>query len=126
MAAEDSKTICLYVSDEIQTFLKWSIRQYTKNMNIAYCRKTDRLEAVLKAKDVNILFIDLPPQNEPVAPYLKKIIENNPEVNILLVVPPTINRDEAMQVIREKLVKGILVLPFSAEVVCNYINKINC
>jgi|WetSurMetagenome_2_1015567.scaffolds.fasta_scaffold00518_19 hypothetical protein len=126
MADKSSKTICLYVNDEIQTFLRWSIREYTKNINIAHCRKTDKIDKVLGSKKIHILFIDLPPQNESVASYLKKIMDDNPAINILLIVPPTINRDEAMQVIRGKLVKGILVQPFSAEVVCNYINKINC
>jgi len=125
MADESSKTICLYVNDEIQTFLRWSIREYTKNMNVAFCRKTDNIEKVLGSKKINILFIDLPPRSEPVASYLRKIMENNPAINILLIVPPTVNRDDAMQVIREKLVRGILVQPFSAEVVCNYINKIS-
>jgi len=126
MADDSSKTICLYVNDEIQTFLRWSIREYTKNINIAHCKKTDRIDKVLGSKKIHILLLDLPPQNEPVSAYLKKIMDDNPAINILLIVPPTIDRDEAMQVIREKLVKGILVQPFSAEVVCNYINKISC
>jgi hypothetical protein len=120
-----NKKICLYVNYETQTFLNWTIREYTHNLSVMNCRRTDTIEKVLESKNINIIFLDLPPENEPIVDYLRKIMDDNPSINILLIVPPTINKDEAMQVIREKLVKGILVQPFSAEVVCNYISKIN-
>ena len=42
----------------------------------------------------------------------------------ILIVPPTIKKEEAMEIIKDKLVDGMLVQPFSAEVVWNYIDKI--
>ena len=36
-----------------------------------------------------------------------------------------IKKEEAIEIIREKLVKGMLLMPFSAEVLCNYLDKIS-
>ena len=61
---------------------------------------------------------------EPPLSNLQKIRSINSSLNILLIVPAVINKQEAFTIIRERLVKGMLVSPFSAEVVCSYVDKI--
>jgi len=47
------------------------------------------------------------------------------DLRIIMIVPPTIKKEQAVQIISERLVEGMLVQPFSTEVLWNYLDKIS-
>jgi hypothetical protein len=123
MNATNDKTVYLCVNDDVITFLKWTLNQCNSRFNVKRYENAASIENI-PTTGTDILIIDCPTMKEPPLSNLQKIRSINPSLNILLIVPAVINKHEAFTIIRERLVKGMLVSPFSAEVVCSYINKI--
>jgi hypothetical protein len=55
---------------------------------------------------------------------LRRIRQEYSLLGIILTVPPTIKKEEVMQIIKDRLIESMLMQPFSTEVPWNYINKI--
>lgn len=55
---------------------------------------------------------------------LQRVKLEHPSLNVILIVSPTIKKEEAMQIIRDRLVEGVLVQFLSTEVLWSHIDKI--
>jgi hypothetical protein len=118
------RTVCICINDESESFLKWSLQQYKLPLNIVRCLRNDNISESIYPEGMNIFIVESTMMNEPVISYLQKIRREHSSLRIILMVPPTIKKDEAIPIIGDKLVNGMLVQPFSTEVVWNYIDKI--
>lgn len=125
METSNRKNLCLCVSDDIFPLLKWMLGQYKKDLNIMRLGRGSKIEEAISMAKTDILIVDCPAMAEPPHINLQKIKTANPGLNILLIVPPVINKEEALSIIRERLVKGMVVLPFSAEIVCGYLDRMS-
>ena len=111
-------------NDDAASFIKWSLRQYRLPLHLVRCGRNDNISEFLDPKGLNILIIESAVMNELAISYLQRMRLEQSPLKIILIVPPTIKKEEAVKIIRDKLVDGMLVQPFSTEVVWNYIDKI--
>jgi DNA-binding NtrC family response regulator len=118
-------TVCLCVTTDKLSFLKWTLSQYKKDLAVTSCGEANKLQNIRGIEGLDVLIIDSSSMNDAPLSYLQKIREVNPSLNILFIVAPMIKKEEVIEIIRGKFVKGMIVMPFSAEVLCNYLDKMN-
>jgi hypothetical protein len=49
--------------------------------------------------------------------------DNNSFLKIILIISP-VSKDEIMEITKANLVKGIVLKPFTKEIICKYIEKL--
>ena len=123
MSTVSDKTVYLCVNDDVMPFLKWTLNQCDRGLNLKRYENADKIEN-MPTTGTGILIVDCPTMKGSPLINLQNLKNANPSLNVLLIAPAVINKEEAFTIIKERLVKGMLVQPFSAEVVCNYIDKI--
>jgi DNA-binding NtrC family response regulator len=122
--AQRQKNVCVCVSKDIYQFLKWSLTQYSKDIHVIKIDDPGQISYIAASRKTDVLIVDYNTLNGHAGQDLQEIKESNPSLNILLIIPSAINKEEAMAIIKDRLVKGVIVLPFSAEVLCNYLGKL--
>ncbi|HMK57332.1 MAG TPA: hypothetical protein VK448_11900 [Dissulfurispiraceae bacterium] len=118
-------TVFLCVNDDSASFIKWSLQQYRLPLKIAGCGKIGSAVQSRVTGGMNILIVEDSIMAESAISYLKRMRREHADLRIIMIVPPTIKKEQAVQIISERLVEGMLVQPFSTEVLWNYLDKIS-
>jgi len=117
-----NKTIYVCGEEKLLNLLKWILREFNEEVTILQSGSEEKLQLDLD-KHFDILFLDSETPTKPVVEFLRDIHRRKPALKTILVVFPA-NREEVMAIIKENLVRGVVVRPFTAEVVCNYVGKL--
>jgi response regulator RpfG family c-di-GMP phosphodiesterase len=105
--------------------VKWLLSEFDKNLVITTFRSFDNLESSFNTnKEWDLLILDSNALQESIKESLAKIKNQKPHFKIILIILPIMNRDEILEIIDGKMVQGIVIKPFTGEVMSGYLEKV--
>lgn len=113
--------ICICVQEDLMQPLKWMLKEFNKNFKFAIFRSTVTFEEEYTPDAWDLFILDSTLSHDSIKAYLAGIKDKKPELKTILIVPPIENKEEIIGIIKEKLVQGLVIKPFSAEVLCKYL-----
>jgi DNA-binding NtrC family response regulator len=119
------RTISICVHDDILQSVKWILKGFNRDFSITTFHSMNSLEVAFKTDEWDLLILDATGSHETIGNALAKIKSLKPGLKIILIIPPSAKREEVMEIIREKLVQGLVIKPFTGEVMTKYLEKIN-
>jgi two-component SAPR family response regulator len=117
-------TISICVHDDIMPSVKWLLKEFDKDCSITTFHSMEILERAFKTDEWDLLILEITATNESIGDSLARIKSQKPRLKIILVVSPTAKREDVMDVIKGKLVQGLVIKPFTGEVMTKYLEKI--
>ncbi|MGC2064499.1 MAG: hypothetical protein WA610_16135 [Thermodesulfovibrionales bacterium] len=118
------KSIYLCVQKDILPSLKWILEDYQNRVQIRMINSPEKVTGAVDGRGSNVLILDADDLGKPLLELLNELHREEKNTNTILIIPPTASREDIMEIIKASLVKGIVVRPFTAEVVSKYIDKI--
>jgi len=117
-------SVILCVNEDSASYIKWSLQQYRLPLKITGCARIGGAGKSCESKGTKVLIVESTAMAEPAISYLTKMRQEHENLKIIMIIPPTIKKEQVVQIIRERLVEGMLVQPYSTEVLWNYLDKI--
>jgi len=117
-------TISLCVHDDLMQSVKWLLTEFNKDFSISTFRSLDSLESAFKTNNWDLLILDAAASHESLKDSLTKIKSQKPQIKIILIVPPIANKEEILEIIQGKMVQGLVIKPFTGEIMSKYLEKI--
>lgn len=119
------KTILVCVKKDIVHPISWALKEFEKKVAIKYSDTTKQLGMVVgDMEDECIVILDSIIGDESTIDFAKEIKNNKPSLKILLVVSSAITKEEILNLVKSKIVSGVLLRPFTAEQVSDYVYKL--
>ena len=118
------KSIFTCVQRDIVHPLNWSFKEFGDQITVKYFDKVKQLGDALETEDCSVLILDSIVSNEPTLDFAKELKNKKPSIKILLVVSIGTTKEEIMDIIKLKIVSGVLIRPFTVEQVSDYIIKL--
>ncbi|MBI5847309.1 MAG: hypothetical protein HZB31_05060 [Nitrospirae bacterium] len=116
-------TVCICVQDDVMQSIKWILKDFNKDYKITTFRSTVNFENEYSPDAWDLLILDSTLSHDSITAYLEGIKDKKPGLKTILIVPPIENKEEIIAIIKEKLVQGLVIKPFTAEVLCKYLDK---
>ncbi len=113
--------VCICVQDDIMQSLKWILKDFDKNFKISTFRSTINFENDYSPDAWDLLILDASLSHDSIKKYLEDIKNNKPGLKTILIVPPIENKEEIIAIIKDRLVQGLVIKPFTAEILCKYL-----
>jgi DNA-binding NtrC family response regulator len=117
-------TVSLCVHDDILQSVKWLLAEFNRDFSVTSFRSLESLESAYATKEWDLLILDAAASHESMRDALAKIKTQNPHLKIILIVPPGANREEILEIINGKMVQGLVIKPFTGEVISRYLEKV--
>jgi DNA-binding NtrC family response regulator len=117
-------TVSLCVHDDILLSVKWLVKEFNKDFRISTFHSLDSLEQAFNKEEWDLLILDLSASGESLRDALAAIKSKKPGLKIILIVPPAGNKEEVLEIIKEKMVQGLVIKPFTGEVLSRYLEKV--
>jgi len=117
-------TISLCVHEDIMPSVKWLLTEFDSAFTITSFRSFDSLEKAFKTKEWDLLILDSTTSQESIKDSLARIKDQNPNLKIILIIPPMANKEEVIEIIQGKMVQGLVIKPFTGEVMSKYLEKV--
>jgi len=117
-------TICLCVQNDIIQPLKWMLKEYDRQFLVTSLHSAIEVEQAMNTKHWDILIFESSASQETILPYLQRLRTHTPGQKIILIVPPNIQKEEVIELIKQRMVQGLLVKPFTGEVMSSYLDKL--
>lgn len=120
------KNVMVYVKKDILHPISWSLREFDKLINVKYADTQKQIDDLLFGVELDfcIIIIDSIMNNISTHDYIKKVKEKRPDQKILLIVSEGTTKEDLLDLVKSKLITGVLVRPFTAEQLSDYIYKI--
>jgi two-component SAPR family response regulator len=119
------KTVLVCVKKDIVHPISWALREFEKQVGVRYFDTTKQLGMMLgDLSDDCIIVLDSNIGNEPTIDFAKEIKTDKPSIKILFIVSEGAKKEELIALIQSKVVSGVLVRPFTAEQISDYIYKL--
>jgi len=115
--------ICLYVQDDVVQPLRWILKEFNKDFHVTTFHSPALFEDALRSQEWDLLVLDYPDSGQSIVSQLSKLRSEKPGLKIILIVPPVGSKEIVMEIIQAKMVNGLVVKPFTAEVVCSYVAR---
>lgn len=116
------KTIFVCVQKDIIHPINWSVKEFGNQIAVKYF---DRMKQLGETdEDCSVLILDSIISNEPTLDFARELKGKKPSVKILLVVSMGTTKEEIVEIIKLKIVSGVLIRPFTVEQVSDYIYKL--
>jgi len=115
--------ICLCVHDDVLQPLKWILYEFNKDLSVTTFKSATKFETACQFNEWDLLILDAAASEDTMTSCLQKIRSLKPAIKITLIVPPVANRDEVVEIIKSNMVQGLVIKPFSAEIICKYLAK---
>lgn len=119
------KSVLVCVKKDIIHPISWSLREFEKQISVRYFDNTRQLGMVLGDVDnCCAVILDSIIGDESTLDFAKEIKNDKPSLKILLIVSSGTTKEEIVGLIQSKTVSGVLIRPFTAEQVSDYIYKL--
>ncbi|MBF0536914.1 MAG: hypothetical protein HQL03_01530 [Nitrospirae bacterium] len=100
------------------------LKEYNKQVDVTYFARTADLEDALRRDEgCCMLMLDAVMEDRSIFELAKKIKEDSPYINTLLLVSSDTTKDELVEIISAKAVCGVLLIPFTSYQVESYMTK---
>lgn len=119
------KSIFVCVQKDILHPLKWSLKEFEAQVAVKYFDRTSQLGDTLANEDCSALILDSIVSNEPALDFARELKNKKPSLKILLVVSMGTTREEVIDIIKLRIVSGVLIRPFTIEQISDYIYKLS-
>jgi DNA-binding NarL/FixJ family response regulator len=103
--------------------LKWILGEFKEIDTIRQVDVLGNLHRTLESETFDLLIVDTEMVGGSSFQFVKGLRESKPLLRTILLVSPTAG-DEVMEIIRANLAEGIIIKPFTKEVVSNYVEKL--
>ncbi|HEX8948903.1 MAG TPA: hypothetical protein VF790_08090 [Dissulfurispiraceae bacterium] len=119
------KTVLVCVKKDITHPISWALREFEGKIGIRYLDTTKQLGMVL-ADEENCctVILDSVIGDESTVGFAKGIKEDRPSLKILLIASSGTTKEELVSLIQSKIVSGVVIRPFTAEQISDYIYKL--
>ncbi|MCX8027223.1 MAG: hypothetical protein N3A62_05135 [Thermodesulfovibrionales bacterium] len=121
----DKKNVLVCVKKDILHPIGWALREFEKMVIVKYVDNTKQIDDLLEAGiSFCVLIIDSILQDKSTFEYIKSLKERHKHQRILYIVSEGSNKEDIIELIRSKIVSGVLIRPFTAEQMSDYIYKL--
>ena len=119
-----NKNVSFCGQQHIQSLLKWIFKEFKNEVKLRPFPTPDDFRNAIEREVVSEAFIlDAEILGKSVLKFAAELRDKKPALKIVLIVAPTATQ-EIVEIIKSNAVQGIIVTPFTGEVVCKYIDKI--
>lgn len=118
------KTIYVCVQKDIVNPINWALKEFEKLVSVKYFDTLKQLDVALANNDCTALILDSVIVNEPSIEFAQKLKKDFPSLKILLIASSGTSKQELIGIIQLKIVSGVLMRPFNAEQISDYIYKL--
>ncbi|MCX8069619.1 MAG: hypothetical protein N2738_03865 [Thermodesulfovibrionales bacterium] len=120
------KNVMVYVKKDILHPISWALREFEKLINVKIADTQKQVDDMIFGIELDfcVIIIDSIMNNVSTFDYIRTIKEKKPNQKILLIVSEGTKKEDLLELVKSKLVSGILVRPFTAEQLSDYIYKI--
>lgn len=119
------KSVLVCVKKDIVHPISWALREFERQISIRYLDNTRQLGMVLgDIENCCAVILDSVIGDESTIDFAKEIKADKPSLKILLIVSSGTTKEEIVGLIQSKIVSGVLIRPFTAEQVSDYIYKL--
>lgn len=119
------KNILICVKPDILHPINWALKEFEKQVFLKYADNPRQIDALFEAGlNFSVIIIDSIIQNQSTLDYLEELKKNRPDQKILLIISDGTKKEDIVNIIKSKLVSGVLVRPFTAEQISDYIYKL--
>jgi DNA-binding NtrC family response regulator len=119
------KSVLICVKKDIVHPISWALREFEKQINVRYLDNTKQLGMVLgDVENCCSVILDSNIGDESTLDFAKEIKNDKPSLKILLIASSGTTKEEIVGLIQSKIVSGVLIRPFTAEQVSDYIYKL--
>ncbi len=118
------KIVCLCGQENIRSLLRWILREFKKEVKVRQFDTPENLQRAVDAEEISdVLILDVGVLKKSALEFVNELHDKRSSLKIILIVFPAA-KDEILEIIKANVVKGIIVRPFTGEVVCNYVDKL--
>ncbi len=119
------KSVLVCVKKDIVHPVSWALREFEKQISVRYFDNTRQLGMVLgDVENCCTVILDSNIGDESTLDFAKEIKNDKPSLKILLIASSGTTKAEIVGLIQSKIVSGVLIRPFTAEQVSDYIYKL--
>lgn len=119
------RSVLVCVKKDIVHPISWALREFEKLINIRYFDTTRQLGMVIgDVENCCAVILDSIIGDESTLEFAKEIKHDKPSLKILLIASSGTTKEEIVDLIQSKTVSGVLIRPFTAEQVSDYIYKL--
>ena len=118
----DEKIINICGKERTLSLLRYILEQYEKDVPIRQYDSDSKLQEDLRSLS-GILILDDDVVKKPILKFMDELHEKTPLLKTILIVAPT-KKDEVLSIIRASLVRGLIVKPFSGELICKNVERL--
>lgn len=121
------KMVLVCVKKDLTHPISWALREFEGKVSVRYLDHSRQLAPVLEGDKDNeccTLILDSIMDDESTLEIAKQLKESKPSLKILLIASSGTTKEEIVGLIQSKVVSGVLVRPFTAEQISDYIYKL--
>jgi DNA-binding NarL/FixJ family response regulator len=118
------KTIAAYVGKDTIPSISWVLRDFQKIIEIKYTRSTRELIDILPTIQCSLVILDSFFNNISNVEATREIKAASKDTRILLIATDEISKETMVELIAAKVIDGIILKPFTAEILGNNIYKL--
>lgn len=119
------KSVLVCVKKDLTHPISWALREFEGRIIVKYLDNTKQLgKALGDEEDAPAVILDSNIGDESTLDFAKQVKSEKPSVKILLIVSSGTTKEEILGLVQSKVVSGILVRPFTAEQVSDYMYKL--
>ncbi|MEW5746127.1 MAG: hypothetical protein AB1805_11905 [Nitrospirota bacterium] len=119
------KAVLVCVKKDITHPISWALREFEGKINVRYVDNTRQLGMTLGDLDnCCTVILDSVIGEVSTLDFAKEIKNDKPSLRILLIASAGTTKEEIVGLIQSKIVSGVLIRPFTAEQVSDYIYKL--
>jgi response regulator RpfG family c-di-GMP phosphodiesterase len=106
------------------SFLRWIFKEFKKDVQVRQFDTPKELHQADNAEKLSeVLILDAGALKKSPLEVVNDLHSKRPSLKILLIVFPT-TKDEIVEIVKANVVKGIIVRPFTGELICSYVDKL--
>lgn len=119
------KTVVVCVKKDITHPISFALREFEGKISVRYVDNTRQLGMVLgDLESCCTVILDSVIGEVSTVDFAKEVKGEKPGLRFLLVVSAGTGKEEVVSLIQSKVVSGVLIRPFTAEQVSDYIYKL--
>jgi two-component SAPR family response regulator len=112
------------VQKDIVPVVNWSLKDFEGTASVKHFDKIDAVPDALDRNPESLLFLDSVVSGEATLDFARELRTNKPSVKIVLIASSDTRKEDIVELIKAKTVNGILLRPFSAAQISDYVYKL--
>lgn len=119
------KNILVCVKQDILHPINWTLKEFERQVFAKYADNTRQIDALFEAGlDFTVIIIDSTIQDQSTLPYIEGLKKERPYQKVLLIISEGTKKEDIINIVKARLISGVLVRPFTAEQLSDYIYKL--